>query len=149
MRVNNNKFVKALCLAVCLGLAACGGQKNETEHSAAALMSDASAATHSDNGATEKPARSKKSSNTENTSGVVVNINTATEEELVAALKGTGVGKAKVKSIIEYRQQNGGFKSVDELNAVKGIGDKTLEKLRNRVTVSGNSTDTQPKSASN
>jgi competence protein ComEA len=61
-----------------------------------------------------------------------VNINTADEATLVA-LK--GIGKGKAKAIIEHRQKNGPFKSVDDLTKVKGIGDKTLAPLREQLTV--------------
>ena len=61
-----------------------------------------------------------------------VNINTAGAEEL-ATLK--GIGKVKADAIVEYRVLNGKFKSVDELSLVKGIGDKTLEKIRDQITI--------------
>ncbi|MDD6396228.1 MAG: helix-hairpin-helix domain-containing protein [Firmicutes bacterium] len=57
-----------------------------------------------------------------------VNINTASAEELCEVLP--GIGEVKAKSIIEYREAAGGFDSVDELLNVKGIGEKTLEKIR-------------------
>ena len=63
-----------------------------------------------------------------------VNINTATAEELRAL---PGVGPSKAAAIVEYRQQNGNFKSVDELKNVKGIGDGILNRLRDEATVSG------------
>ena len=61
-----------------------------------------------------------------------VNINNASETELVAL---PGIGPSKAKAIAEYRQQQGGFKSIDDLQQVKGIGPATLEKLRARVTL--------------
>ena len=63
-----------------------------------------------------------------------VNINTATQEELVS-VKGIGPGKAK--AIIDYRTKNGPFKSLDDLKGVKGFGEKTLAKLKGDLTVSG------------
>jgi competence protein ComEA len=63
-----------------------------------------------------------------------VNLNTATLEQLEAL---NGIGAAKAQSIIDYRKKNGNFKTVDELNNVPGIGDKTLAKLKPEITVSG------------
>lgn len=62
----------------------------------------------------------------------VVNLNTATQSELEAV---KGLGPAKAKAIIQYRQENGKFKSVDELDKVKGFGKATVEKLRGELTV--------------
>ena len=64
----------------------------------------------------------------------LVDLNSATAAEL-DALK--GVGAAKAKAIIDYRDKNGPFKSVDELAKVKGFGAKTVDKLRPELTVGG------------
>ena len=64
----------------------------------------------------------------------VVNLNTANQEQLETF---KGVGPAKAQAIIEYRKKNGNFKTVDDLNNVPGIGDKTLAKLKSELTVSG------------
>jgi competence protein ComEA len=63
---------------------------------------------------------------------VPVNLNTATADEL-----GTldGVGPATAQKILAYRQEHGGFSSVDELDQVPGIGAKRLAALRPHVTV--------------
>lgn len=66
-----------------------------------------------------------------------INLNTATETQLVT-LKGIGPGKAK--AILAYRSANGPFTSIDGLTAVKGIGAKTVEKLRPFLTVGGGGT---------
>ena len=63
-----------------------------------------------------------------------VNLNTATQAEL-ETLK--GVGSAKAKMIIDDRTKNGPFKSVDDLDRVKGFGMKSIEKLRGELSVSG------------
>jgi len=62
----------------------------------------------------------------------LVNINTASADELATA---KGIGEAKAKAIVEYREKNGPFKSVDDLRQVRGIGDQVLAKLRPQVTV--------------
>ena len=61
-----------------------------------------------------------------------ININRATEAELVGL---DGIGSSKAQAIILYREMFGGFKSVDELTKVKGIGTKTVEKNRRRLSV--------------
>ncbi|HQT00889.1 MAG: competence protein ComE [Hydrogenophilales bacterium 16-64-46] len=62
----------------------------------------------------------------------VVDLNTATQSELEAV---KGLGPAKARAIILYRQENGKFKSVDELDGVKGFGKATVDKLRGELTV--------------
>jgi competence protein ComEA len=61
-----------------------------------------------------------------------VNLNSATAEELQTL---DGVGPATAADILEYRTQNGGFRSVDDLDQVPGIGPKTMEALRDKVVV--------------
>ena len=68
--------------------------------------------------------------------GEPVDINTADAEALAAAINGVGIRKAR--DIITYRQQNGPFESVDALTKVSGIGQQTLEKSRNNLTVKPN-----------
>ena len=53
-----------------------------------------------------------------------INLNTATAEEIARVL--VGVGAAKAKAIVEYREANGGFQDVYELENVKGIGERTV-----------------------
>ncbi|MDO5609304.1 MAG: ComEA family DNA-binding protein [Pseudomonadota bacterium] len=65
----------------------------------------------------------------------VVNINTADAATLSRGLH--GVGPAKALAIIEYRENNGPFKSVEQLAMVRGIGLKTVEKNIERLSVDG------------
>lgn len=62
----------------------------------------------------------------------LVNINTAGVKELSTL---TGIGKAKAQKIIDYREANGGFKSIDEIMKVKGIGKATYEKFKANITI--------------
>lgn len=64
-----------------------------------------------------------------------VDINTASAAELTSL---NGIGSVKAQAIVEYREKNGPFKTVEELKAVRGIGDKLLEQLRPQVTVGTN-----------
>ncbi len=61
-----------------------------------------------------------------------LNINTATQSELEAV---KGLGPSKAKSIIAYRESNGNFKSLDDLDNVKGFGKASIDKLRGELTV--------------
>jgi competence protein ComEA len=67
----------------------------------------------------------------------VVNLNTATAEELQLL---PGVGASRAQAVIELRKQRGGFKSVEELKDVKGIGDTALERMRPYVRLDGKTT---------
>jgi len=64
-----------------------------------------------------------------------IDINTANAEVLAAELH--GVGERKAAEIVRYRELNGGFKSIEELTKVKGIGDIILEKNRGRIVAGG------------
>jgi competence protein ComEA len=61
-----------------------------------------------------------------------VNINTATQAQLEAL---PGVGAKAAERILEYRQKNGGFKKVEDLMNVKGIGEKSFLKLKPLLTI--------------
>lgn len=62
-----------------------------------------------------------------------VNLNTATSEDLAGL---PGIGPSYARRIVEYREKNGPFKRVEDLLNVQGIGEKTLERIRDRVVVS-------------
>ena len=67
-----------------------------------------------------------------------INLNTATVTQLETL---PGIGKATAERILEYRQKSGGFKKVEDLMNVRGIGEKSFLKLKPLVTV------TAPKAA--
>lgn len=61
-----------------------------------------------------------------------VNINKATIEELMTL---TGVGESKAKAIVDYREENGNFKSIEEIKNVSGIGDALYENIKEGITI--------------
>jgi competence protein ComEA len=63
-----------------------------------------------------------------------LNLNTATREDLVAL---PGIGPAKAQAIVDYRNQHGPFRTVDELRKVKGIGEKLFLQLKPEVSIGG------------
>jgi competence protein ComEA len=65
-------------------------------------------------------------------SGAVVNLNTATAADLESL---PGIGAKTAQRILEYRQKNGGFKKIEELMNVKGIGEKSFLRIKDRLTV--------------
>ena len=66
------------------------------------------------------------------TSAAPVNLNTATAEQLATI---PGVGPKMAERIIDYRQKNGGFKKVEDLMNVSGVGEKSFLKMKPLITV--------------
>ena len=64
----------------------------------------------------------------------IININTADIYELCAL---EGIGEKKARAIVEYRQEHGGFKTIDELAKIDGISTKTIEKFKHKITLEG------------
>lgn len=64
--------------------------------------------------------------------GGIVNLNTADRDELMTL---TGVGEARADAIIAYREEHGAFSSAEEIMQIEGIGQKSYEKLKDRITV--------------
>jgi competence protein ComEA len=63
---------------------------------------------------------------------VVININTASAEELVAL---EGIGDKTAQNIVEYRDANGPFAAIEDIKNVKGIGDKKFEKIKENIAI--------------
>ncbi|GAH77634.1 unnamed protein product, partial [marine sediment metagenome] len=61
-----------------------------------------------------------------------INLNTATLDQLDTL---SGIGPAYAGRIIDYRESQGGFKSIDQIMEVSGIGEKTFEKIRDQITI--------------
>ena len=72
-----------------------------------------------------------KDDNSDGNNSKLININTASKEELC---KLTGIGENKAKLIIEYREKNK-FTKIEDITKVSGIGKKTFEKIKNDITV--------------
>ena len=68
----------------------------------------------------------------ENVQTGLVNINTADSEELQTL---RGIGKVKAQAIINYRQMYGGFRNIEEITLVSGIGEKTFDSIKDYITV--------------
>ena len=64
--------------------------------------------------------------------GDKVNINTASKEELSGLI---GIGPVIAERIIEYRNKNGPFKNKEEITKIKGIGEKTFEKIKDLIVI--------------
>jgi competence protein ComEA len=63
-----------------------------------------------------------------------IDLNAATQSELESV---KGIGPAKAKRIVEYRQKNGPFKNVDALAEVKGFGKASVAKIKGELVVAG------------
>ncbi len=75
---------------------------------------------------------STQGNSTTNTSSKKVNINTASQEELDSL---PGIGPSIATKIIDYREQNGKFNSIEEIKEVSGIGDAKYDKIKDSITV--------------
>jgi competence protein ComEA len=62
----------------------------------------------------------------------LISLNTATFEQLMTL---AGIGESKAKAIIKYREENGKFKSIDDLKEISGIGDAIFDKIKEDITL--------------
>ena len=62
----------------------------------------------------------------------IININSASLSDLQ---KINGIGEVKAQSIIDYREKNGGFKSIEDIKNVEGIGEKTFDKIKDKISI--------------
>jgi competence protein ComEA len=82
--------------------------------------------------AQNKPTTPKAAATATATATAPVNLNTATAEQLATI---PGVGPRMAERIIDYRQKNGGFKKVEDLMNVSGVGEKSFLKMKPLITV--------------
>ncbi|MBO4780714.1 MAG: helix-hairpin-helix domain-containing protein [Selenomonadaceae bacterium] len=66
------------------------------------------------------------------TSSDIININTADADQLI---KLKGIGSVLAQRIIEYREKNGAFKSIDEIKNVRDIGDKKFADIKDKIAI--------------
>jgi competence protein ComEA len=81
----------------------------------------------------EQRASAQKASTAKPSASGPLNLNTATVAQLEAL---PGIGKSVAERILEYREKSGGFKKVEDLMNVRGIGEKSFLKLKPLITVS-------------
>lgn len=75
---------------------------------------------------------SSAETDTEENTELLININTADKEELMTL---DGIGEVIAERIIEYREEHGGFSSIEEIMNVKGIGEKRYENIKDHICV--------------
>ena len=66
-----------------------------------------------------------------------VNINTATEAQIALL---PGLGPKLATEVVNYRTNNGGFKTIEDIKKVSGVGDKKFEKIKDYVVLEGETT---------
>lgn len=74
----------------------------------------------------------KSATASELSKAAMININKANIDQLITL---PGIGKSKARAIVDYRENQGAFKSVTELTQVKGIGNKLLAKLEGKIVL--------------
>lgn len=99
-----------------------------SSHEAESVASSKTGASYS---STSKSSKTSGTASSKNVPAKAVNINTASIEELESV---PYLGSVKAQAIIDYRNSHGAFKSIDELENVKGIGTKTINKIRQYLT---------------
>jgi comEA protein len=79
-----------------------------------------------------RPVPAQETETDENFTSFPINLNTATEKELIFL---PGIGEVMAKRIVEYRIRNNGFKTEEEIMNVKGIGKAKFEKIKDQICV--------------
>ena len=76
--------------------------------------------------------KQEMTADTEDTGNALVNLNTASKEELMTL---PGVGESKALKIITYREENGGFNAIEDIMNITGIKEKMFDKIKDHITV--------------
>ena len=84
------------------------------------------------NSANTASATNNSSNSPNDKSNDLININTATKEELDTL---PGIGPATAEKILNYRQEHGNFQSIEDLKNVKGIGEAKFNKLQDKISI--------------
>lgn len=108
-------------------IAAAGGMTAEADSDSLNL-----AATLSDGEKIHVYTLDETSGNVSGSAGGLININTASKEELMTL---SGIGEVLAENIIAYREKNGGFGSKEELKEVDRIGEKLYERIAENITI--------------
>lgn len=119
----------ASLLAACLALPSYA----DTSSAPAAPDNSAAVSTTSNDVATDTSTSASSSYHT-NKKLQSVNINSADAQTIASSLH--GIGAKRAEAIVAYRNQNGPFKSVDDLSKIKGISKKIIDDNRERITLS-------------
>jgi len=82
--------------------------------------------------AQKAPARGSKPAAAVATSNEIINLNSATAAQIATL---PGIGPKTADLIVQYRAKNGGFKKIEEIMNVRGVGEKSFLKLKSRLTV--------------
>ena len=80
----------------------------------------------------EKPKQIGETSSVGNSNDAIININTASKEQL---MKISGIGKTKAEAILAYREKNGEFKKKEDITKLRGIGKATFDNIKDKIEV--------------
>ena len=114
----NNTVVSSTCNCPTYDISIC------TDNKSSIITSNSEDVNNNDNVSNNKEESSKVNGK--------VNINTASKKELMTL---SGIGEAKANDIINYRNNNGLFKSIEDIKKVNGIKDGTFNKIKDSITV--------------
>ncbi|MBN2542799.1 helix-hairpin-helix domain-containing protein, partial [bacterium] len=104
----------------------------ESEHSPYSEVSEVNDSIRTDSNTTDAQEPDHYKKRTGLPANIKININTASAEELDFLPR---IGPSTAAKIIEYREEHGGFKTISDIQKVKGIGPSTFEQMKDNITV--------------